>query len=158
MPSSPSDQDTRHQPRPTRGMPAWLVVIVRQLGFFAGIGAVMTVAYLSLYALLRGPMGPQSANVVAWVATAIVNSAANRRVTFGISGRAGALRAQVEGMMIFGLGLGITSGSLLALEAVRPASSERLEVGVLAAANLVAGSLRFALLRWWVFAPGRARG
>ncbi len=132
-------------------------MIGRQLAFFAGIGAVMTLAYLSLYAVLRGPMGPQSANVVAWVATAVVNSAVNRRLTFGISGRAGALRAQAQGLMIFGLGLGITSGSLLALEAVASDTSERLELSVLAVANLVAGSLRFALLRWWVFAPDRSR-
>ena len=157
MPSSPSAQDTR-QPRPAPGTRPWLAVILRQLAFFAGIGAVMTVAYLSLYAVLRGPMGPQSANVVAWVATAVVNSGLNRRMTFGITGRAGALRAQAEGLLIFAVGLGITSGSLLALEAVQPDSSEVVEVGVLAVANLVAGSLRFSLLRWWVFAPGRSPG
>ncbi len=156
MPSSLSEQDTR-QPRPAPGARPWLAVIGRQLAFFAGIGAVMTLAYLSLYAVLRGPMGPQSANVLAWVATAVVNSGANRRLTFGISGRAGALRAQAQGLMIFALGLGITSGSLLVLDAVVADSTEVLELSVLAVANLVAGSLRFALLRWWVFAPDRSR-
>ncbi len=156
MPSSPSDQDTRPPgSAPDPGSRTSLRRTARQLGVFTGIGVVMTVAYLALYAVLRGTLGAQGSNVVAWVVTAVADTSANRRMTFGIHGRAGALRAQVEGLVVFGLGLGITSGSLYALEALVAAPGRPLELGVLAVANLAAGLLRFALLRWWVFAPGR---
>jgi len=132
-----------------------LPTLTRQLAAFTGIGVVMTVAYLALYVVLRGALGAQAANAVAWVVTAMADTSANRRITFGLSGRSGAVRAQLEGLLVFGLGLAITSGSLFALEAVVAAPSRALEVGVLSVSNLVAGLLRFALLRWWVFAPGR---
>jgi putative flippase GtrA len=115
----------------------------------------MTLAYLGLYAALRQALAAQAANAVAWIATAVADTAANRRFTFGISGRSGALRAQGEGLLVFALGLGITSGSLRGLDAL-VAQPERLqELTVLLAANLVAGLLRFVLLRSWVFAPRR---
>jgi putative flippase GtrA len=121
------------------------------------IGGVATLAYLGLYAVLRGPLGAQPANAVAWILTAIADTAANRRLTFGISGRSGAVRAQGEGLLVFGLGLAITSGSLGALDALVAQPGRPLELGVLLGANLVAGLVRFVLLRVWVFAPRRLR-
>ncbi len=156
MPSSTSDQDTRQPDSARDPLPrASSRVMARQLGVFTGIGVVVTLAYLALYAVLRGALGAQGANVVAWVVTAVADTSANRRMTFGVHGRAGALRAQVEGLVVFGLGLAITSGSLFALDALVADHGRVLEMTVLAVANLVAGLLRFALLRWWVFAPGR---
>ena len=134
---------------------AGLVVVGRQLAWFTGIGVVMTLAYLALYAVLRPTCGPQLANAIAWVVTAVGDTSANRRFTFGVFGRPGAARAQVEGMVVFGLGWAITSGSLVALEVLVDEPGTTLELVVLAVANLVAGLLRFALLRWWVFAPRR---
>lgn len=131
---------------------------VRQLFWFTGIGVVMTLAYLGLYVALRGAVGAQSANVVAWVATAVVDTAANRRITFGLSGRQGSVRAQLEGLVVFGLGMGLTSGSLLALDAIVAHPTLTFELGVLVVANLLAGLLRFGLLRQWVFAPRRHLG
>jgi putative flippase GtrA len=125
--------------------------------WYAVIGGITTLAYLGLYALLRGVLGAQPANAMAWIVTAIADTAANRRFTFGISGRPGAVRAQGEGLLVFGLGLVITSGSLFALDALVAQPERRLELGVLLAANLVAGLLRFLLLRTWVFAPRRMR-
>ncbi len=119
------------------------------------IGGAATLAYLGLYAALRGFLGAQPANAVAWVATAIADTAANRRFTFGISGRSGAVRAQGEGLLVFGLGWVITSGSLAALDALVPQPERLLELSVLLVANLVAGLVRFILLRVWVFAPRR---
>lgn len=132
------------------------VVVARQLAWFTGIGVVMTLAYLALYAVLRPTCGAQLSNAIAWVVTAVGDTSANRRFTFGVFGRAGAGRAQVEGMLVFGLGWGITSGSLLALEIAVAEPGYVLELAVLAVANLAAGLLRFALLRWWVFAPRRS--
>ncbi|MDX6300455.1 MAG: hypothetical protein QOF53_1669 [Nocardioidaceae bacterium] len=132
--------------------------LARQLARFTGIGVVMTLGYLGLYVALRGSLGAQGANVVAWVASAMVDTAANRWLTFGLRGRRGAARAQVEGLLVFGTGMLITSGSLLAVDALVAAPTTKLELGVLAVANLLAGLLRFVLLRHWVFAPRRQVG
>ncbi|HEV3293572.1 MAG TPA: GtrA family protein, partial [Streptosporangiaceae bacterium] len=89
------------------------------------------------------------ANVVSLLVTAVANTAANRRLTFGISGRLDAARHQVKGLITFGLGLLLTAGSLAVLS---PAHPGRLaEVCVLLAANLVATVIRFVLYRHWVF-------
>jgi putative flippase GtrA len=132
-------------------------IVVRQLLRFTGIGVVMTLAYLALYAALRGAWGMQGANVVAWLATAVADTAANRRLTFGVSGRRGAARAQVESLLVFGTGMVITSACLYTLAAVVASPSEVLQLGVLVGGNVAAGLLRFLLLRHWVFAPWRAR-
>src|SRR6201991_2682499 len=55
-----------------------------QLVRFAMVGAISTLAYVVLYALLRGAVGPFAANLVALVVTAVANTAANRRLTFGV--------------------------------------------------------------------------
>jgi putative flippase GtrA len=126
-----------------------------QLRRYTAIGIASTVAYLALYQLLREPLGAQAANLLAWVLTAVLDTAANRRYTFGLAGRAGAARAQLEGLAVFGLGYALTSGSLAGLEAVTTDAGRTAELGVLVAANLAAGLLRFLLLRGWVFAPHR---
>ena len=126
-----------------------------QLGWYTAIGIASTLAYLALFQLLREPVGAQPANLLAWVLTAVVDTAANRRYTFGLAGRAGAARAQLEGLAVFGLGYVLTSGSLAALDGATTGAGRTAELGVLVAANLAAGLLRFLLLRVWVFAPHR---
>lgn len=126
-----------------------------QLGWYTAIGAASTAAYLGLYALLQGPIGTQPANLTGWLVTAVGDTAANRRLTFGVLGRRGAFRAQAQGLLVFGIALALTSGSLAALNAAVAAPGRLLELSVLLGANLAAGVLRFLLLRGWVF---RARG
>jgi putative flippase GtrA len=118
---------------------------------FAGVGVFSTLAYLVLYLLTRPALGAQWANATALLLTAVANTAANRRLTFGVSGARGAGRHQLQGLVVFGLGLGLTSGSLAALHAVYAAPPRLLEVSLLVAANLAATALRFVLLRRWVF-------
>ena len=155
MPSSLSQESTL-RPDPARGpIRSRLVVVARQLAWFAGIGTVATLVYLALYAALRLVMGAQAANAIAWVLTAGGNTAANRRLTFGVHGRPGEARAQVEALVTFGVGWAITSGALFALERLVAQPGYTLELTVLAVSNLVAGLVRFVLLRAWVFAPGR---
>jgi putative flippase GtrA len=117
------------------------------------VGIASTIAYVLLYLLLRGVMSAQAANVLSLLVTAVANTAANRRLTFGISGRLHAARHQVKGLIAFGIGLVLTSGALAAL----PAHTSRgLEVSVLVAANLVATVIRFVLYRTWVFGKSQA--
>jgi putative flippase GtrA len=130
------------------GVPAGLP---RQLVSFAVIGVVSTLAYLLLFALLRQATGPQPANLVALLVTAIANTSANRRLTFGINGRANAARHQLQGLLVFALGLALTSGSLWILATAAPQAGRFTELSVLVAANLLATVVRFLLMRVWVF-------
>ena len=123
-----------------------------QIASFAVVGIASTIAYLVLYLLLRGVMSAQAANVLSLLVTAVANTAANRRLTFGISGRRHAARHQVKGLIAFGIGLALTSGALAALN--HP--SRGVEVSVLVAANLVATVIRFVLYRTWIFGKSRA--
>jgi glycosyltransferase involved in cell wall biosynthesis len=116
---------------------------------FSAIGILSTLAYLGLFLLLR-PLGPQPANLIALLVTAVANTAANRRFTFGVRGAVGAVRHQFEGLVVFAIGLALTSGALAVLHwAADP--SRMLELAVLVLANLAATVLRFVLLRNWVF-------
>jgi len=126
-----------------------------QIVRFAAIGIVSTLAFLLLYSLFRAALPAQVSNLLALVITAVANTAANRRLTFGIRGRRHAGRSQVEGLVVFGLGLALTSGSLALLGALAPAASHGIELAVLILANLVATLLRFVAYRAWVFHPRR---
>ena len=120
---------------------------------FAAIGIASTLAYLALFLLLR-PVGAQGANLIALLLTAIANTAANRRFTFGVRGRARVARHQFEGLIVFGIGLALTSGALAVLHSFgEPARI--VELLVLVLANLLATVVRFVLLRGWVFHPRR---
>jgi putative flippase GtrA len=127
-----------------------------QLGRFAAVGLASTLAYLVLFVLLGRVTGAQPANALALLATAVANTAANRRVTFGVRGAARAGRHQLQGLAVFAVGLALTSGALAALHAATSRPSRALELGVLVGANLAATLLRFVLFRAWVFQPGPA--
>jgi putative flippase GtrA len=125
--------------------------LFRQAIRFAAVGVGSTLAYLVLFLLWRAPMGAQVANLLALLVTALANTAVNRRFTFGVTGD-GAVRHQLQGLLVFALGLGLTSGSLWLLTQLTGDPPRPLEVVVLIAANLAATVLRFVLLREWVFA------
>jgi putative flippase GtrA len=128
----------------------------RQLPSFAAIGVVSTLAYLGLFWLLRNLMGAVAANALGLLATAVANTAANRRFTFGVTGRHRRLRQHLEGLVVFGLGLAMTTGALGLLERAPGTPSRAAELAALVAANAAATLLRFVLLRSWVFHPRRA--
>ncbi|EXU65291.1 glycosyl transferase [Streptomyces sp. PRh5] len=125
--------------------------LARQLVGFCVVGALSTLVYLLLYSLFRMGTGPQVANALALLLSALGNTAANRRLTFGVRGRDRAMRHQAQGLVVFGIGLVLTSGSLAALDAVPGTASHGTELAVLIAANLAATVLRFLLFRAWVF-------
>ncbi|CAI9402863.1 bifunctional glycosyltransferase family 2/GtrA family protein [Nocardioides sp. T2.26MG-1] len=121
-----------------------------QLAMFALVGVASTVAYAVLYLLLRGPFSAFTANLLALVVTTLANTAANRRLTFGVRGRRHAVRHQVRGLVVFGIGLGVTSGALWLLHAGGH-THHGAEVVVLTVANLVVTVMRFVAMRAWVF-------
>jgi putative flippase GtrA len=121
--------------------------MVGQMVRFAIVGIASTVVYALLYLALHPAMGAQAANLAALLLTAIGNTAANRAFTFGIRGRTGAARHQLNGLFVFTFGLAITSGSLYVLHRFDPGVDKVVELSVLVVANLIATLIRFVALR-----------
>ena len=124
---------------------------------FGLIGVASTLAFALLYLILQGPFGSQEANFLALLLTAIGNTAANRRFTFGISGPEKLFTQQFQGFIVFLLAWTMTSSSLLLLHALTSDTHPSLELFVLTAANIFATLLRFVLLRLWVFGERKSR-
>ena len=125
-----------------------------ELSRFALVGIASTVLYLLLFLALRAAMPPLVANAAALALSAVFNTGANRRFTFGRRGREGLATHHLQGLIVFGFCLGLTTGALAALGALAPGASQAVEVGVLVAANAAATLLRYWLLRrLWVFGP-----
>ncbi|HEY3573864.1 MAG TPA: glycosyltransferase [Arthrobacter sp.] len=126
-----------------------------QLVRFGTIGVASTLAYLVLFYLCRNLMDPQLANLLALLTTAVANTAANRRFTFGIAGNSDVARHHFEGLLVFGIGLALTSGALALVQSgALPGGTTPdrwLELATVTAANLAATALKFLLFRLWVF-------
>ncbi|MFF9339316.1 MULTISPECIES: glycosyltransferase [unclassified Streptomyces] len=138
--------------RDLSGVPGGLA---RQLVGFCVVGVLSTLLYLALYSLFRQGAGAQIANAAALLVSAVANTAANRRLTFGVRGRDRAVRHQAQGLVVFAIGLALTSGSLAALGAATGDPAHSTELAVLVVANLAATVLRFLLFRLWVFPDRR---
>ncbi|WLP89364.1 glycosyltransferase [Gordonia sp. NB41Y] len=122
--------------------------MVGQLARFCVVGVASTIAYAVLYLLLHSFLGAQVSNFVALAVTAVLNTAANRRFSFGVRGRKDAMRHQFFGLGVFLFGWIVTAGSLVALHQFAPDAGKNIELVVLVVANLVATATRFVGLRW----------
>lgn len=118
----------------------------QQLLRFSCVGVISTAAYALLYLMLRSLTGPFAANALALMLTAVANTAANRRLTFGVRGSSGALGDHAVGLLAFGAGLALTSGALAALHALSD-PAEGTELIVLMTANALGTLLRFVVLK-----------
>jgi putative flippase GtrA len=121
--------------------------MVGQMVRFGIVGVASTLAYAVLYWVLHPAFGGQAANLIALLLTAIGNTTANRTFTFRIRGRANVARHQFHGLLVFGFGLAITSGSLFLLQHFVPDATREVQLAVLVVANLVATLIRFVALR-----------
>ena len=127
-----------------------------QLARFAAIGLVCTVAYAALYWMLRGFLTPALSNTLALVVTAVANTAANRRVTFGVRGANGLLRDHAGGLVAFAVALVLTNAAIGAMALIKPTPSLGVEIAILSFANAIATVVRFLLLRTLLFHLRRA--
>jgi putative flippase GtrA len=130
--------------------------VVRRLGSstltrFLGVGVISTCAYALLFLVLAGPLGAVGASAVALTVTAVANTAANRRLTFGVRGRTGLVRQHLAGLMVFGVALALTAGALAILHGLDGHPSRVLEASVVMLANLGATVTRYLALSAWVF-------
>jgi putative flippase GtrA len=123
---------------------------------FAAVGLASTIAYALIFLALRaGGLGAGLANALGLAVTAVANTAANRRLTFGIIDRRGLLRQHAAGATIYAITLGLTAGALGVLHALGgrdPGPSRASELAVLIAASMVATVTRYVALKTWVFA------
>jgi glycosyltransferase involved in cell wall biosynthesis/putative flippase GtrA len=149
--SIPVEDVRRRIGRPSLSTTHGATTFAGQLARFAAIGAVSTAAYAVLFVLLHQAMGAQAANLLALLLTAVANTAANRRLTFGIRDAEGRTRQHLQALLVFALGLGLTAGSLATLHAVDASPARWVELAVLVGANLVTTIIRFLFLRSWVF-------
>jgi putative flippase GtrA len=103
-----------------------------------------------LYALFRSWSPPLMANLGALVLVNLLNTEANRRLTFA-GAEVSRQRVHVQGLVVFALYYALTSGALLVLGILVARPSRWLEVAVLLAASALGTAGRFLLLRKWVF-------
>jgi putative flippase GtrA len=122
---------------------------------FMAVGVLSTIAYALLYLVLHGPLGAAGANAIALAITAVANTAANRRLTFGVRGRAGLARHHARGALVYALTLGLTTVALASLHRIDATPSRAIELAVLLAASAAATVTRYVALRTWVFAHTR---
>lgn len=120
---------------------------------FGAVGVASTVLHLGGFVVLSEVFPSQVANAVALLVAAVANTWANRRWTFGVRGRAGAARHQVQGLIVFALTLAMTSGGLALLHALTPAAGTGVETAVVAVTNAAATVVKYVAMRWWVFRP-----
>src|SRR5829696_4381688 len=122
------------------------------LARFLGIGVVSTLAFALLFLLLRGPLGAAGANAAALAVTAVANTAANRRLTFGLRGREDVVRHHLRGAAIFVLALALSNGALGVLHGIDATPPRGVELAVLVLGGALATATRYVALRTWVFA------
>jgi putative flippase GtrA len=91
------------------------------------------------------------ANALALLLTAVANTAANRRLTFGIVGPGSRLRHQAQGLAVFAGGLAATSAALWLFELVVGNGHPGWEILVLTITNLLVTLGRFVVMRTWIF-------
>jgi putative flippase GtrA len=129
------------------------LAVATAMARFVAVGIVSTVAYALLLLALMMPLGSEA--VVALAVTAVANTAANRRVTFGVRGREGLLAQHAAGALVFAIALGLTSAALAVLHGLDPRAPHTLELVVLVAATLGATVARYVALRSCVFRRDR---
>ena len=127
----------------------------RTAGPLRGRGRREHAAHALLFLALRGMLGAVGANALALALTAVGNTAANRRFTFGVRGRAGLLRHHLRGGLVFALTLALTNCALLVLHGLDATPPRAVQLAVLVAASLTATVTRYIAMRTWVFAHRR---
>jgi glycosyltransferase involved in cell wall biosynthesis len=133
------------------------LAVATPIARFLAVGIVSTVAYALLLLALMMSLSPEAANALALAITAIGNTAANRRVSFGVRGRERLLAQHAAGVLVFAIALGVTSGALAVLHGLEPRAPQGLKLAVLSAVSLGATAIRYVALRSWVFSRTAAR-
>ena len=123
------------------------LLVQRPVVRFLLIGVLSTLAYVVLFAGLRALMPAGLAAAAALAACAVANTAANRRLTFGLRGPEDRGRHLALGTATGVALLAASEGALAVLHAAAPHAGLVLESAALVAVSAIAAVCRFALLR-----------
>jgi putative flippase GtrA len=122
----------------------------RTIVVYAVVATGSNVAYLMLFRLMQPTLNVFAANVVALVVTTVGNTAAHRRYTFGIRGRARLLVAHVGGLAAMSISLALSTAALAELDALDRQPSILLASTTLWVAAALGAWMRFGPLRTWM--------
>lgn len=114
---------------------------------FGVVGIASTIAYSLLFILFQLFCSPQASNLLALAISTILNTMVNRRVTFGVSTRAGALVHLAEGLGFFVLTWLLSSGALAVVMSSSPPPGHLELLVVVTAANLAVTVIKFLIMR-----------
>lgn len=126
-------------------------VLAMQLRGFALVAVICTVISMTIFSSLRPVMDTQWANAISLILCSVLNTDLNRRLSFGIRGRALWWRDQRRGLWVMVLALIFTSGSLWVLREVSPNAPLLVELAVIVAGNAASAVTRFLMMRYWIF-------
>ncbi|MCQ9389373.1 glycosyltransferase [Brevibacterium sp. 50QC2O2] len=135
------------------GRPAAVPNLGAQIMHFVDVGIVSTVTYSLGFLLLGMFLDVNLANFTALLASAVLNTALNRRHTFAARNPRGKLAHHLKGLAVFALCWLLTSAAIQMTTGL-PTVAVLVAVTV---ANVGATVLRFALQRLWVFADTQRR-
>lgn len=126
-------------------------LLARQAWRFVLVNSCCTVLTILLYLVLSPWLGQVAANVLAFGATTVVSSTANRVITFGQSRTVFRLRYYAQSVLTF---VYYCTSSTIALDllgivVMRPTSTE--QAIAVCGVSVLGGTARFFLLRGWVF-------
>ena len=77
-----------------------LILSATHISGFTACPHLTTLVFAALFTMLDGPFGPVAADVVALASCALLNTAANRRLTFALRGRVGRARHYLAGLAV----------------------------------------------------------
>jgi putative flippase GtrA len=145
---SPAVDTTDPPDGPRRGNEVFADELLR----FAGVGAISTLAYIALFALLEPWVGGYAANATAILACGIGNTAAHRGMAGTVHLGLDRVQRALVASALVGVSLSFTTAALVATRSLGMDSLTP-ELVAVTLANLTAAALRFGILRTWVFRP-----
>ncbi len=123
-----------------------------QLLRFAGVGLVSTLGYLFLFVAWRPILGPLGANAVAMAIATLFNTAVHRELSQTRDGHLRRGRMMLVVASLYAMSVALTTLALLIAGLIAPGALVP-ELLAITAANAVAATFRFTVLRAWIFRP-----